>query len=116
MYNKSTPEFKPFYRLDFENQDSLLFSIVARDMVRCGATNPQAHSTVNVVCSKRHPKDYRETTAVDGDGYPRYRRPSDGRSVEIEVSIQFGYGLQAAGPSTGFSDGCVPTGEERETL
>ncbi|RCN45057.1 hypothetical protein ANCCAN_08922 [Ancylostoma caninum] len=28
-------------------------------------------------------KDFRETTIVDGDGYPKYKRPDNGRSVEI---------------------------------
>jgi hypothetical protein len=33
-------------------------------------------------CSKRVPKEWREETTMEQDGYPKYRRKNDGRVVE----------------------------------
>ncbi|EYC45468.1 hypothetical protein Y032_0426g1244 [Ancylostoma ceylanicum] len=66
-------------------EDSRLFGTVARNMVhrRCGATNPTASCMVDGKCSKGYPKDFRETTDVNIDGYSKYRRPDDDCTVSI---------------------------------
>ncbi|KHJ83102.1 hypothetical protein OESDEN_17201, partial [Oesophagostomum dentatum] len=45
----------------------------------CGTTNPTAPCMINGVCSKGYPKDFRESTNINVDGYPRHKRPDDGR-------------------------------------
>ncbi|VDK43225.1 unnamed protein product, partial [Cylicostephanus goldi] len=65
------------------SENPRLLGIVAKNMIhrQCGATNPTAPCMVNGECAKRYPKEYRETTDVDVDGYPKYRRPDNGRTV-----------------------------------
>ncbi|KAL6742313.1 hypothetical protein Aduo_015474 [Ancylostoma duodenale] len=67
------------------DEDNRLFGIVVRNMVhrRCGATNPTAPCMVDGRCSKGYPKDFREATEVNVDGYPKYKRPNDGLKVTI---------------------------------
>ncbi|WKX98137.1 hypothetical protein Q1695_013657 [Nippostrongylus brasiliensis] len=62
-----------------------LHNIVATHMIHrmCVTTNVNAPCMVNGVCSKKFPKEFRDATSVDSDGYPKYRRPNDGRSVSI---------------------------------
>ncbi|KAI8536933.1 hypothetical protein RHMOL_Rhmol10G0295100 [Rhododendron molle] len=62
-------------------EDSSLFDTVKGCMVHgpCGARNPQAACMENGKCTKKYPKAFSETTTMDQDGYPIYRRRSDGR-------------------------------------
>ncbi|VDK42808.1 unnamed protein product [Cylicostephanus goldi] len=62
-----------------------LFDIVVSNMVHrnCGATSPTAPCMINGRCSKNFPKEFREETAISADGYPKYKRPNNGRSVQI---------------------------------
>ncbi|KIH67690.1 hypothetical protein ANCDUO_01980 [Ancylostoma duodenale] len=65
--------------------DHKLFGIVAKNMIhrRCGARDPQAPCMKDGKCSKKFPKDFRESTDVDIDGYPKCKRPNNGRTVVI---------------------------------
>ncbi|KAG5550191.1 hypothetical protein RHGRI_015221 [Rhododendron griersonianum] len=62
-------------------KDPSLFDTVKGCMVHgpCGARNPQAACMENGKCTKKYPKAFLETTTMDQDGYPIYRRRSDGR-------------------------------------
>jgi hypothetical protein len=59
----------------------LLFDTIQRCMVHgpCGALNPQAACMANGQCSKGFPKPFEEHTSMEDEGYPKYRRPDDGR-------------------------------------
>ncbi|WKY01340.1 hypothetical protein Q1695_015385 [Nippostrongylus brasiliensis] len=61
-----------------------LRSIIALQMIHriCGFTNVYTACVVNGACSK-FPKDFRDATSLDDDGYPKYRRPNNGRTVSI---------------------------------
>ena len=37
-------------------------------------------------CSKRYPRPFQETTVVEEDGYPIYRRRNNGRTWEVPIS------------------------------
>ena len=62
-----------------------LFQTVKNCMVHgpCGAANPKAACMVNKKCSKGFPKAFCEATTMDGNGYPLYRRPDDGRAYDV---------------------------------
>ncbi|XP_028078844.1 uncharacterized protein LOC114280672 [Camellia sinensis] len=45
----------------------------------CGARNPQAPCMENGRCTKRYPRAFTETTTMDQDGYPIYRRRNNGQ-------------------------------------
>lgn len=38
---------------------------------------------VNGKCLKDYPKAFQEETSLGEDGYPKYRRPNDGRAYEV---------------------------------
>jgi hypothetical protein len=45
----------------------------------CGERDPQAGCMDEGRCTKKYRRDFRETTEIQPDGYPLYRRPNDGR-------------------------------------
>ena len=51
----------------------------------CGADNPGNVCMRGNECSKNFPKDFRDLTDVNVQGYPKYRRMQDGRTVEKRV-------------------------------
>jgi hypothetical protein len=60
-----------------------LFDVVKKVMVHsCGT-----RCTVNGRCSKGYPKEFTEFTTMDRNGYPRYFRPNDGRTFEVNGRI-----------------------------
>ena len=70
--------------------DGELSTIITSCMVHgpCGPLAPnspcmQASSGGTKSCSKRYPKEYQESTQVQEDGYPVYRRREDGRSAIV---------------------------------
>ncbi|VDL72035.1 unnamed protein product [Nippostrongylus brasiliensis] len=67
-----------------------LHNTVATHMIHrmCVTTNINAPCMVNGVGSKKFRKEFRDATSIDSDGYPKYRRPNDGRSVSIG-DVQF---------------------------
>ena len=48
----------------------------------CGSINSQSPCMVDKKCSKFYPKDYNNTTCVDEEGFPIYRRRMNDRYVE----------------------------------
>ncbi|XP_058219883.1 uncharacterized protein LOC131330353 [Rhododendron vialii] len=63
------------------NDEPTLFETVKSCMVHgpCGARNPNASCMENEKCTKRYPRAFAESTTMDQDGYPIYRRRSDGK-------------------------------------
>ncbi|XP_052200448.1 uncharacterized protein LOC127806909 isoform X1 [Diospyros lotus] len=61
--------------------DPMLFETIKCCMVHgpCGARNPQAPCMENGRCTKRYPRVFTETTTMDQDGYPIYRRRNNGQ-------------------------------------
>jgi len=59
-----------------------LHSVVTRCMVRgpCGTAQPRAHCMKDGKCTKRYPRTFSETTVVDENSYPIYRRRDNGRT------------------------------------
>ena len=58
------------------DSNSLLYDLVNRHMVHgpCGALNPDCPCMQDGLCTKFYPKDWREETVVNLNGYPAYRR------------------------------------------
>ncbi|XP_062206073.1 uncharacterized protein LOC133907870 isoform X6 [Phragmites australis] len=69
--------------------DPLGYYLVEEFMIHgpCGKHNPNAPCMKNGVCSKRFPKQYRQETIIDQDGFVIYRRRDDGRTV-TRIGIQ----------------------------
>ena len=71
-----------------KNIDPELHRLVGKHMVHgpCGDLNPNCpcmfHPKCRGKCSKQFPFPYCEETQVETDGYPVYRRPSDGPVFE----------------------------------
>ena len=63
-----------------------LYACVSQYMLHgpCGPGYPNAPCMENGVCSKGYPKEFQEETKLphDGNGYPIYARPDNGRVVE----------------------------------
>ncbi|KAI8569454.1 hypothetical protein RHMOL_Rhmol02G0280600 [Rhododendron molle] len=61
--------------------DPELFETVKSCMVHgpCGVRNPHATCMENEKCTKRYPRAFSETTTMDENGYPIYRRRNDGK-------------------------------------
>ena len=47
----------------------------------CGQRNLNCPSMVDGKCKNHYPKDFCDVTVDDEDGYPRYRRRDNGRTV-----------------------------------
>ncbi|EAU86521.2 transcriptional factor B3 [Coprinopsis cinerea okayama7 len=64
-----------------------LFETVKNCMVHgpCGALNPRAPCMDNGKCTKNFPKPFQPATEMNDDGFPKYRRPDDGRRYPIGV-------------------------------
>jgi hypothetical protein len=60
-----------------------LWELVTKFMMHgpCGPDKSNAPCMVDGKCSKGFPKSFQEHTSIDGNGYPCYRRPNDGRFV-----------------------------------
>lgn len=50
----------------------------------CGTANPNCPCMVNGICSKNFPKTFHQETHLphNGHGYPEYRRPNDGPTID----------------------------------
>ena len=66
-------------------EEQELYNIVKSTMVHgpCGHLNPHAPCMENKVCTKGYPKEFRERTSLDENGYPHYRRRDNGRTIDI---------------------------------
>ena len=62
-----------------------LYALVKRFMVHgpCGALNPNAPCMENGKCTKGFPQSFQPQTIIDGDGFPKYKRPNDGRQFQV---------------------------------
>ena len=65
----------------------LLWDTVSSSMMHgpCGEDNPGNVCMRNNKCSKDFPKDFRDHTDVNVQGYTKYQRRRDGRTVEKRV-------------------------------
>ncbi|XP_028081957.1 uncharacterized protein LOC114283346 [Camellia sinensis] len=65
--------------------EPMLFETIKCCMVHgpCGARNPQAPCMENGKCTKRYPRAFAETTTMDQNGYPIYRRRNNGQTYIV---------------------------------
>ncbi|XP_057443842.1 uncharacterized protein LOC130735994 [Lotus japonicus] len=61
-----------------------LFEAVQKYMIHgpCGVLNLKSPCMNNGKCSKFFPKEFRTRTIIDDEGFPKYRRREDGRTVK----------------------------------
>lgn len=64
----------------------LLFDTVKSFMIHgpCGPADMRAPCMEDGKCTKRYPKDFHESTVLEEQGYPKYRRPDDGRRFNVK--------------------------------
>lgn len=67
-----------------KDQDPQLYSIVTSLMIHgpCGKQNNKSPCMLNGKCTKYFPKKFVDTTVIDSDGYPVYRRRNNGVSLK----------------------------------
>ncbi|GBO02233.1 hypothetical protein AVEN_259730-1, partial [Araneus ventricosus] len=53
----------------------------------CGVLNPDSPCMADGVCTKGYPKQFREATAENADGYPIYRRRDNANHVTINGNV-----------------------------
>ncbi|CAH9113009.1 unnamed protein product, partial [Cuscuta epithymum] len=53
----------------------------------CGLANPSSPCMQDRKCNKYYPKQFQESTTLDEDGYPIYRRRANGRKIEKSDTI-----------------------------
>ncbi|GJZ48942.1 uncharacterized protein Tco_0603132 [Tanacetum coccineum] len=76
------------------DEDPELYVLVREHMLHgpCGIEHMSSPCMVEYTCSKHFPKKYCEQTTLDDDGYPRYRRRNNGRTIEKnKVQLDNGY-------------------------
>ncbi|XP_035831868.1 uncharacterized protein LOC110869885 [Helianthus annuus] len=66
-----------------KNEDPELYSLVSDFMIHgpCGHANKKCPCMVGNRCSKNFPKKFLESTSIDSDGFPVYRRRDSGHTV-----------------------------------
>ena len=71
-------------QLPDQNLNPLLYETITTCMLHgpCGADKPNAPCMVDGRCSKHYPKEFNEHTLYGENGYPKYARPNNGRTVE----------------------------------
>lgn len=69
--------------------DAQLHAIVTSTMLHgpCGVLNPRAPCMVDGACSKGYPKQFRNETVDNIDGYPMYRRRDNGNCITIKDCV-----------------------------
>ena len=67
-----------------ENDEPELFEIVKSCMIH-GSLNPNYVCMQNGVCKKKFPKEFREETLENVNGYPPYKRRNNGRTVRFAI-------------------------------
>ncbi|CAA0825292.1 Unknown protein, partial [Striga hermonthica] len=67
-----------------EATDPFYYAAVRDHMMHgpCGSVRPNSPCMANDCCTKHFPKKLSETTTLDEEGYPRYRRRDNGRTIE----------------------------------
>ncbi|XP_035837075.1 uncharacterized protein LOC110925357 [Helianthus annuus] len=75
----------PFICAEIPNRDDdpELYTLVKDFMIHgpCGNANMSCPCMVDKQCSKGFPKRFQDTTTIDANGFPLYRRRDDGRTV-----------------------------------
>ena len=66
-------------------EDLELYNLVKSCMIHgpCGVQNPSSVCMEDGECKKKFPKEFRDETAENINGYPAYRRRNNGRTVQI---------------------------------
>ncbi|KAL3629891.1 hypothetical protein CASFOL_026203 [Castilleja foliolosa] len=64
--------------------DPMYYEAVRTHMIHgpCGMVRKNSPCMADGKCTKHFPKKYVETTVIDDEGYPRYRRRDNGRTVD----------------------------------
>ncbi|GBO43140.1 hypothetical protein AVEN_121656-1 [Araneus ventricosus] len=72
-----------------ETFDSRLHEIVKAIMINgpCGVLNPDSACMADCVCTNGYPKQFREATTENVDGYPVYRRRDNANRVTINGNV-----------------------------
>lgn len=86
IYKPTTPEQIDLLitaEIPDRDKDRQLYDLVRNYMVHgpCGKKKPKASCMDGPKCTKYFPKKYSESTTIDEDGYPTYRRRQDNRTV-----------------------------------
>ncbi|KAI9200048.1 hypothetical protein LWI28_001878 [Acer negundo] len=70
-----------------EKEDPTLFAAVETYMMHgpCGQANLNSPCMKSGKCSKCFPKNFTRRTRIDEEGFPRYRRRDDGRTVKKKI-------------------------------
>ncbi|KAF1756666.1 hypothetical protein GCK72_013120 [Caenorhabditis remanei] len=74
-----------------KDENPVLHELVTTLMMHrpCGVHNPKSPCMQkNGSCDKKFPKEFRDTTSTDHDGFSLYRRRDDGRCVEYQIDGQ----------------------------
>ena len=60
--------------------NSELHALVAQFMIHgpCGNLNGNSACMENNLCTKQFPKEFKDSTSLNRDGFPSYKRPNDG--------------------------------------
>ena len=71
------------------DEEPELYAIVSKMMTHrpCGDVNPRAPCMRDGNCTKRFPKTFRDTTNIEVNGYPEYRRRDNRRCVHYGQQV-----------------------------
>ncbi|XP_057310488.1 uncharacterized protein LOC130648452 [Hydractinia symbiolongicarpus] len=74
--------------IPLEIDDPQLYKTIKSCMIHgpCGHLNPVSVCMVDGKCSKEFPKDFSNSTVSNRNGYPKYRRRDNGRTITIRNS------------------------------
>lgn len=83
---KSSDDYDMYVTAEIPSQTTTpeLYKIITQHMIHgpCGPPNPKSPCMEDGKCSKQYPKEFCEKTVQLADGYPKYRRPENGLSVQ----------------------------------
>lgn len=67
-----------------KESNPILYELVGNHMIHgpCGVINPSAICMQDNNCIKQYPKEFCDNTLLEYNGYPRYKRPDNGRFIE----------------------------------
>ena len=67
------------------NDDLVLHNLVKKFMIHgpCGTNNPSSPCMNDGYCQKNFPKEYKDETFMNTNGYPEYRRRNNGTTIQV---------------------------------
>nr|GEW29657.1 ATP-dependent DNA helicase PIF1-like [Tanacetum cinerariifolium] len=67
-----------------KDEDPELYQLVTYHIMHgpCGADNPSCPCTIEYKCTKKFPRQFRETTVIDDSDYALYKRRNDGNIIK----------------------------------